>query len=64
MPLLALSRFKLDTEGYRWNSDWPWTWSLILRKWFEHSGRIDLAKITEYINAYDTFKEAERDFSI
>jgi hypothetical protein len=24
-------------------------------KWFEHSGCIDLAKIAEYIDAYDTF---------
>ncbi|KFY75266.1 hypothetical protein V499_04727 [Pseudogymnoascus sp. VKM F-103] len=59
---LAPSRFKLDMNGYRWRDGWPWTWGLMLRKWFEHSGCIDLAKIAEYIDAYDTFKEADSDF--
>jgi hypothetical protein len=49
LPSLAPSRFKLDTECYRWNDGWPWTWGLMLRKWFEHSGCIDLTKIVEYI---------------
>ncbi|OBT38972.1 hypothetical protein VE00_10820, partial [Pseudogymnoascus sp. WSF 3629] len=32
LPSLAPSRFKLDTDGYWWNSSWPWTWDLMLRK--------------------------------
>ncbi|ELR06986.1 hypothetical protein GMDG_08220 [Pseudogymnoascus destructans 20631-21] len=40
LPSLAPSRFKLYTDGYRWNSGWPWTWGLMLRKWFQHSGFI------------------------
>lgn len=63
LPSLAPSRFKLDTECYRWNNDWPWTWGLMLRKWFEHSGCVDLTKIAEYIDAYDTFQRANGDFS-
>lgn len=63
LPSLAPSRFKLDTEGYRWNDGWPWTWGLMLRKWFEHSGCIDLAKIAEYIDAYDTFQKETYDSS-
>ncbi|OBT63349.1 hypothetical protein VE03_07192 [Pseudogymnoascus sp. 23342-1-I1] len=48
LPSLAPSRFKLDTDGYRWNNGWPWTWGLMLRKWFQHSGCVDLARIAEY----------------
>jgi hypothetical protein len=47
---LHQSRFRLDTG----------TWGLVLRAWFEHNGRIDLAKIAAYIDAYEKFKE-ERD---
>ncbi|PVH91609.1 hypothetical protein DM02DRAFT_334936, partial [Periconia macrospinosa] len=36
LPSLAPARFRLDTDCYRWNQDWPWTWGLMLRKWFEH----------------------------
>jgi hypothetical protein len=43
LPSLVPSRFKLDTEYYRWN--------------------VDLAKIAEYIDAYDTFQRANGDFS-
>ncbi|OAF55202.1 hypothetical protein VC83_08455 [Pseudogymnoascus destructans] len=34
IDLLSLtpSRFKLDTDGYRWNGGWPWTWDLMLRE--------------------------------
>jgi len=32
-------------------------------EWFKHSGCIDLTKIAEYINAYDTFQRANSDFS-
>jgi hypothetical protein len=35
----------------------------MMRKWFEHSGCIDLAKIPEYIYAYDTFEREVRDIS-
>lgn len=60
---LAPSRFGLDTASYRWNNGWPWQWGLILRKWFEHSGRINLDKISAYIEAHDTFKEELGNFS-
>jgi hypothetical protein len=64
LPSLAPSRFKLDTDGYRWNSGWPWTWGLMLRKWFEHSGCVDdLARIAEYIDPYDRFKAEVKAFS-
>lgn len=60
---LAPSRFKLDTDSYRWNGGRPWTWGLMLRKWFQHSGCVDIAKIAEYIDTYDTFKAELEDFS-
>jgi len=63
LPSLAPSRFKLDTDGYRWNNGWPWTWGLMLRKWFQHSGCVDLARIAEYIDAYDRFKAELKAFS-
>jgi hypothetical protein len=63
LPSLAPSRFKLDKEGYRWNNGWPWTWGLMLRKWFKHSRCIDLAKIAEYIDRYNTLQRANSDFS-
>jgi hypothetical protein len=62
LPSLAPSRFKLDSDRYRWNDNWPWTWGLMLRKWFEHSGRIDINKIAEYSTAYDTYDKDEGDF--
>lgn len=49
-------------KGYKWRDGWPWTWGLMLRKWFEHDGCIDLAKIAEYSDAYDTFKRVDSDF--
>ncbi|OBT93156.1 hypothetical protein VE01_09219 [Pseudogymnoascus verrucosus] len=63
LPLLAPSQFKLDKGGYRWNSGRPWTWGLMLRKWFQHSGCVDLARIAEYIDAYDRFKAELKAFS-
>ncbi|KFZ17219.1 hypothetical protein V501_01853 [Pseudogymnoascus sp. VKM F-4519 (FW-2642)] len=63
LPLLAPSQFKLDKDGYRWNSGRPWTWGLMLRKWFQHSGCVDLARIAEYIDAYDRFKAELKAFS-
>jgi hypothetical protein len=35
----------------------------MLRKWFEHSGCINLTKIAEYIDAYNTFQRANGNFS-
>jgi hypothetical protein len=35
----------------------------MLRKWFEHSSRIDLNKIAEYSTAYDTYDKDEGGFS-
>ncbi|XP_014550519.1 hypothetical protein COCVIDRAFT_115245 [Bipolaris victoriae FI3] len=52
LPSLAPARFKLDTDCYRWNRDWPWTWGLMLQKWFEHGGCINLHKIARYFKAY------------
>ncbi|KFY03267.1 hypothetical protein V490_00223 [Pseudogymnoascus sp. VKM F-3557] len=63
LPSLAPSRFKLDTDGYRWNDDSPWTWGLMLRKWFQHSGCVDLARIAGYIDTYDTFETEHGAFS-
>ena len=53
----------LGSEGYRWNNGWPWTWGLMLRKWFEHSAGVDLARIAEFIDAYDTFQRDDGDSS-
>ncbi|KFZ20379.1 hypothetical protein V501_00171 [Pseudogymnoascus sp. VKM F-4519 (FW-2642)] len=36
----------------------------MLRKWFQHSGRVNLAIIAEYIDAYDTFKAEVKAFSV
>ena len=47
-----LSRFGLDSG----------TWGLVLRAWFEHNGRIDLAKIVAYIDAYEKSEEERDDF--
>lgn len=63
LPSLAPKRFKLDTARYRWNNSWPWTWGLMLRKWFEHGGCIDLDKIAEYIRACKRFKGENNNFS-
>ena len=60
---LAPTRFKLDNEPYQWNDGWPWTWGLMLRLWFEHGGRIDLAKVKTYIKSYKKFKKADGEFS-
>jgi len=46
---LVPERLKLDASPYSWNHNWPWTWSLMLRKWFEHRGQINLDKIVQYI---------------
>jgi len=56
---LTPTRFMLDRESYRWNDGWPWTWGLMLRLWFEHGGRIDLAKVKAYIKAYKKFKKTD-----
>lgn len=48
---LPQSRFGLDMG----------TWGLMPRAWFEHNGRIDLAKIAAYIDAYAKYEEARDD---
>jgi len=35
----------------------------MLRKWFEHSAGVDLARIAEFIDAYDTFQRDDGDSS-
>ena len=60
---LAPTRFMLDKESYRWNDGWPWTWGLMLRLWFEHGGRIDLAKVKAYLKSYKEFEKADGEFS-
>ena len=62
LPSLAPTKFRLDTESYRWNDGWPWTWGLMLRLWFEHGGRIDLAKVKSYIKSYKKFEKANGEF--
>lgn len=47
---LAPRRFKLDSATYPWNAGRSWSWGLMLRKWFECSGSIDLHKIAAHIN--------------
>ena len=63
LPSLAVSRFNLDMSTYRWNQGRSWSWGLMLWKWFEHHGRIDVDKIAEYIRAYDRYKEELADYS-
>lgn len=63
LPSLAPSRFELDAEGCRWNNGCPWTWGLMLRKWFEYSGRVNLIGIAEFIDAYETFQREDGDFN-
>jgi hypothetical protein len=55
---LAPCRFRLDVNPYPWNHRFPWNWSLMLRKWFEHSGQINLDKLAEYIRQYRRYQEA------
>jgi hypothetical protein len=62
LPSLASTRFRLDTDSYRWNQNQPWTWSLMLRKWFEHGGRINLQKIANYTKALKQYRNEEADF--
>jgi hypothetical protein len=60
LPSLAPARFKLDTECYQWNRDWPRTWGLILQKCFELDGCITLHQITKYFKAYIRYEREVR----
>ena len=62
LPSLAPTRFRLNTDCYRWNQDWPWTWGLILRKWFEYGGCINLRKIAGYIKAHKRYEKEDDDY--
>ena len=63
LPSLAPTRFKLDTQVYRWNDSMPWTWGLILRKWFQQSGCVDVNKLVEYIRAHRRHEREDGEFS-
>ncbi|KAF2752835.1 hypothetical protein EJ05DRAFT_505660 [Pseudovirgaria hyperparasitica] len=54
---LLPARLKLDAASYRWNDNWPWTWGLIIRKWFDCKGYIDLNQIAQYIDDYEKHEE-------
>ncbi len=45
---LLPEKFKLDSA--------PSKWGLMLEKWFEHSGRIDLDKIATFLEEFDDFE--------
>jgi hypothetical protein len=60
---LAATRFFLDTEPYRWNNHRPWTWGMMVEKWFTQRGYINLDAIDHFIDAYDRFGEENREFS-
>ncbi len=56
MDLASLipEKFKLDrTSG---------GWGMMVEKWFEHSGRIDLDKIAQYLKDFDAFGEAVSEY--
>jgi hypothetical protein len=46
---LAPTRFQLDTSS----------WGLMMRKWIEHSGRIELDAISAYIEAHNIFEKEQ-----
>ncbi|KAF2180920.1 hypothetical protein K469DRAFT_555790 [Zopfia rhizophila CBS 207.26] len=62
LPSHAPTRFRLDTDCYRWNQDWPWTWGLMLRKWFEHGGCINLGPIAGYIKVHKRYEKEDGDY--
>lgn len=61
LPSLAPERFKLydRPRGIFGDID---TWGVMLRKWFEHSGCINLGRIAEYIDAYRDYEEKRWEF--
>ncbi|KAH8763117.1 hypothetical protein F5883DRAFT_618370 [Diaporthe sp. PMI_573] len=38
-------------------------WGLIIRKWYESRGRVDLSRLQEYIEVHRAYKEAHSEFS-
>ncbi|KAI1748106.1 hypothetical protein F4782DRAFT_518200 [Xylaria castorea] len=56
--LLACDKLCADNSPYRWNNNWPWQWSLMFRKWFEHKGCINLDALAAYIDKWESY-EAE-----
>ncbi|KAJ4180978.1 hypothetical protein NW767_014246 [Fusarium falciforme] len=63
LPRLAPSRFMLDTRPCRWNHNAPWKWGFMFQQWFEHSGRVDLAKIATYFKEADAYLKERDDWS-
>ena len=63
LPLLAPIRFRLDTDCYWWNQNWPWIWGLMLRKWFKYGSCINLYKIAGYIKAHKRYKKEDDNYN-
>jgi hypothetical protein len=38
-------------------------WGLLIRRWFKHTGRINLEKLATYIKEFETYRESHSDFS-
>jgi len=51
---LLPAKFQLDRQT---------TWGLLVRKWFEHKGCINLDKLATYIEAFKAYDEKRLDFS-
>lgn len=61
---LAATRFFMDTQSYPWNGRWPWTWGMMVEKWFTRRGYVNLDGIEHFIDAHDRFDEASSAFSV
>lgn len=59
-PIELFPRFKLDPKGYAWMDGWPYQFGLMVRKWFENQGFINLDKIKEYIDTAKKFEDARK----
>ncbi|KAK3896690.1 hypothetical protein C8A05DRAFT_20387 [Staphylotrichum tortipilum] len=53
---LLPQKFKLDVESGCW-------WGLMVEKWFEHSGRVDLDKIAKYLEDFDQFEAKQSEYN-
>ncbi|KAJ0109466.1 hypothetical protein J7T55_000391 [Diaporthe amygdali] len=52
-PMIRDGNFRLREEP----------WGLMIRKWYENRGRVDLDKIQEYIEAHKAYKEVHTEYS-
>lgn len=53
LPMIRGGNFRLREES----------WGLMIRKWYENRGRVDLNKIQEYIEAHRAYNEVHMEFS-